>query len=127
MAIKTSLTIISSKISEAVRKASVKLGLTDYDYALAGTYDENSDRIRLRLGTKHPVDDRKWYADTLEEIRLALPETPHITFHVNLVIQKVKSLEETYWDLTDSEDERDLTDMLNMRPLIGPASRPELS
>ena len=113
MAIKTSLTIITSKISEAVRRASEKQGLTDHDYALAGTYDEVSDRIRLRLGTDHPVDERQWYADVLQEIRHAMPGAPYITMHISLVVRKVKSLEDIYWDLTDSEDERDLTDMLN--------------
>ena len=54
------------------------------------------------------------YADALEEIRRALPEIPHITYYVSLVIHKVESLEEIYWDATSSEDEHDLTDLTEL-------------
>jgi hypothetical protein len=113
MAIKTSLRIIARRLSEAVQKAALKQGIPPDDFALAGTYDEATDRIRLRLGTNHPVDERRLYADAFDEIRRALPEIPHITLHVSLVIHKVTSLEEIYWDSTDSEDEHDLTELLN--------------
>jgi len=114
MAIKTSLRIIARRLSEAVRKAALKQGIPPDQFALAGTYNEATDRIRLKLGTNHPVDERRLYADAFDEIRRALPEIPHITLHVSLVIQKVTSLEEIYWDATSSEDEHDLTDLTEL-------------
>jgi len=114
MAIKTSLRIIARRLSEAVQKAALKQGIPPDDFALAGTYDEATDRIRLRLGTNHPVDERRLYADAFEEIRRALPEIPHITLYVSLVIHKVESLEEIYWDATNFEDEHDLTDLTEL-------------
>jgi hypothetical protein len=113
MAIKTSLRIIARRISDAVRRAASNQGLLPGDYALAGTYDEKTDRISLRLGTDRPIDERRWYADTIMEIRRSFPENPQITIHIGLVIRGVQSLEEIYWDLTDSEDEQDLTELLN--------------
>lgn len=113
MAIKTSLRIIARRLSEAVQKAAMRQGIPPDGIALAGTYDEAMDRIRLRLGTNHPVDERRLYADAFDEIRRALPEIPHITLYVSLVIHKVKSLEEIYWDATDSEEEYDFTELLN--------------
>lgn len=113
MAIKKSLRVIARRLSESVRKAALKQGIPRDQFALAGTYDEKTDRISLRLGTDHPVDERRWYADALQEIRRAFPEDPQITYHIGLVIRKVQSLEETYWDATDSEDEHDLTELLN--------------
>ena len=103
-----------AELSEAVRKAALKQGIPPDDFALAGTYDEATDRIRLRLGTNRSVDERRLYADALEEIRRAMPEIPHITYYVSLVIHKVESLEEIYWDATSSEDEHDLTDLTEL-------------
>jgi len=114
MAIKTSLRIIARRLSEAVQKAALKQGIPPDDFALAGTYDEATDRIRLRLGTIRSVDERRLYADALEEIRRAMPEIPHITYYVSLVIHKVESLEEIYWDATNFEDEHDLTDLTEL-------------
>ncbi len=114
MAIKTSLTIIARRLSEAVRKAAMKHGMLPNDYALAGMYDEATDRIHLRLGTDRSIDERRLYADTFDEIRRSLPEVPHITYYVSLVIHKVQSLDEIYWDATGSEDEHDLTDLTEL-------------
>ena len=114
MAIKTSLRIIARRLSEAVRQAAMKQGIPPDDYALAGTYDGGTDRIYLRLGTNQSVDERRLYADALEEIRLALPEVPHITYYISLVIHQVESLEEIYWDATEPDAEHDLTDLTEM-------------
>ncbi|MGZ3318481.1 MAG: hypothetical protein ACXU95_14415, partial [Isosphaeraceae bacterium] len=62
MAIKTSLRIIARRLSEAVQKAALKQGIPPDDFALAGTYDEATDGIRLRLGTNRSVDERRLYA-----------------------------------------------------------------
>ena len=65
-------------------------------------------------GRIDPVDERRLYADAFDEIRRAMPEIPHITYYVSLVIHKVESLEEIYWDATSSEDEHDLTDLTEL-------------
>jgi hypothetical protein len=111
MAIKSSLRFISKRISDAVREATSKNGLAPGDYALVGSFDEASDRISLTLGTDHPVDDRRLYADTLAEIRRIFPDRPQITNQIGLVIRKVRNLEEVYLDNT-AEDEIDITELL---------------
>ena len=82
------------------------------DYVLVGSYDEDTERISLTLGTDRSVDDRQWYAEILQEIRRSFPDSPQITMHVGLVIRRVQSLDETYWDAGGTEDEVDLTELL---------------
>jgi hypothetical protein len=110
MAIKTSLRLIAKRVSRAVQASSANQGLLPGDYALAGSYDENTDRISLTLGTDRTVDELRWYSDTIDEIRRAFPEFPQITMQIGLVIRKVRSLDDVYLDSV-GEDERDLTEM----------------
>src|SRR3954471_10910405 len=112
MAIKSSLRLIARRISEAVKEASARQGLAPGDYALAGTFDEKTDRIYLRLGTDRTIDQDRWYADTLQEIRKSFPDFNQITLHINLVVRKVQNLDEIYWDYGDGESELDMTEML---------------
>ena len=51
------------------------------------------------------------------DIRRAMPEiaaSGSRSRYVSLVIHKVESLEEIYWDATSSEDEHDLTDLTEL-------------
>ncbi|QEH33376.1 hypothetical protein OJF2_18770 [Aquisphaera giovannonii] len=113
MAIKTSLSLIARRISDSVRRAAARQGLAEGDYALAGIYYDDSDRISLRVGTDRQIDDRRWFADAMNEIRQAFPEDPTITYFIGLVVRKVKNLDEVYWDTSDSEDAQDMTELLN--------------
>jgi hypothetical protein len=112
MALKPSLRFVAKRIAEAVERSAQGQGLAQGDYALAGTYDEKSDRISLTLGTDRKIDDRRWYADTLQEIRRAFPEAPQITMQIGIVVQKVTNLDEVYLNSMAAEDEFDLTLLL---------------
>jgi hypothetical protein len=104
--------LISKRISQAVQRSASAQGLKSDDYTLLGSYDPESEQISLTLGTDHPIDERRWYSDTLDEIRRAFPESPHFTMHIGLVIRKVASLDDVYLFSAGSEDELDLTGML---------------
>lgn len=56
MVIKSSLRRITHKISEAVKKAASEAGLIPGDYALVGSFDAQTDRIDLTLGTDRSID-----------------------------------------------------------------------
>lgn len=112
MALKPALRIIGRRLYEAASRSAHDQGLSPEDFALVGSYKESTDRIYLTLGTDHPVDDRRWYADTLQQIRQSFPDYPHITMHLGLVIRKVQNLDELYWDVASTEDEIDLTNYL---------------
>jgi hypothetical protein len=112
MALKSALTFVTRRISKAVEGAAAKQGLARSDYALVGSLDERTDRISLTLGTDHPIDDHRLYADTFAEIRRMFPDQPHITMQIGLVIRKVRNLDAVYLDNAFAEDELDLTELL---------------
>ena len=112
MALKSSLKFISKRISQAVQNSAALQGLAPGDYALAGSYDQPTERISLTLGTDRSIDEGRWYADTLDEIRRLFPEFPYLTMHVGIVVRKVANLDEVYIDYADADDEMDLTEML---------------
>jgi hypothetical protein len=112
MAIKSSLSLIARRISQAVRASTAAQGLAPGDFALVGSFDERTDRISLTLGTDRQVDERRLYSDTFLQIRRLFPEFPQITMHVGLVIRSVQNLDEVYLDFNGAEDELDLTEML---------------
>ena len=111
MAIKTSLRPIVSRISEALRRSTTSQGMLPGDYAIIGSFDENTDRISLLLGTDQSIDSGQLYADSLQEIRRSFPEDPQFTMHVGLVIRKVQNVEEIYYDSIAGDDEIDLTEL----------------
>jgi hypothetical protein len=112
MALKSSLRLISKRISRAVQRAAAKQGLTSDDFALVGSYDPESEHINLTLGTVHAIDDGRWYADTLDEIRRTFPDFPSFTMHVGIVIRRVANLDDVYAYHGASDEELDLTEML---------------
>src|SRR5437588_12083362 len=97
MALKPSISLISRRIALAVQKAAAAQSLASDDYTLIGSYDPETEQISLTLGTDHPIDERRLYADTLGEIRRAFPESPQFAMmHVGLVIRKVAKLDDAY-------------------------------
>jgi hypothetical protein len=112
MALKSALSFMTRKISKAVEEAAAKQSLARSDYALVGSLDERTDRISLTLGTDHPIDDRRLYADIFAGVRRMFPDQPHITMQIGLVIRKVRNLDEVYLDNVFADDELDLTELL---------------
>ena len=112
MAIKTSLRLIAREVSKAVKAAAQAKGLTTSDYTLFGSFDEKTDRINLVFFTTRPVDDRRLYADTFQELRRAFPHDPQITLYIGMVIRKVQTEDEIYRDSLGAEDETDISSLL---------------
>jgi hypothetical protein len=79
---------------------------------MVGSFDPESERISLTLGTDRSIDETRWYSDTLQEIRRSFPESPYITMLVGIVIRKIANLDDIYHDPNGSENDLDLTDML---------------
>lgn len=110
MALKSSLTLITRRISAAVKKAATHLGLERDQYALAGSFDENSERIYLTLGVNQGVDERQLYTDVMDEIQKSLPELPQVSSHVGLVIRRVQKTDDIYLSSATAEGEEDLSE-----------------
>jgi hypothetical protein len=112
MAIKTSLRPIIRRIAEAIESYATAQGLARNDYALAGTWDQKTNRISLVFGTDRRIDERQWYAGILQSIRQSFSDQPWITRNIGLVVENVENLDEVYLHFSGSEDESDLTELL---------------
>lgn len=112
MALKTSLRPIVRKIAEAVEGFAASQGWSKKDYALIGTWDEKTDRIRLVFGTHRPIDERQWYAGIFQAIRQAFSGEPWLTGNIGLVVENVQNLDDVYRHFSTDDDEYDLTEML---------------
>jgi hypothetical protein len=111
MALKTSLRLIAKRIANAVKSYASNEGLPREGYALIGTFNEKTDQISLTFGTDRDIDERRWYAGILQEIRRSFPEYPQMTMFIGLVIRKVRNLDEIYMNTFAGEDEIDLTEL----------------
>ena len=113
MALKTSLTFLSKKISEAVGMAARNQGLAPHTYSISGSYNKDADHISLMFNTTEPIDELQLYKEFFEEVRRLFPNDPFIAMHLGLVIRQVLSDDEldsyAYW----SETQEDITYLLN--------------
>src|SRR5208337_2896212 len=112
MASKTSLRPAIQKIAEAVYNYATTQGFAKNDYALAGTFDPNSDRVSLFFGTDRQIDEREWYAGILQEIRKSFSDYLWMIRNIGLVVEHVNNLDEVYLHFASAEDERDLNELL---------------
>jgi hypothetical protein len=112
MAIKTSLRPAIKRIAEAIEAYAVAKGLPKSDYALAGTWDEKTDRISLVFGTDRGIDEREWYAGILQSIRQSFSDHPWMTRNIGLIVENVENLDEVYLHFSGGENESDLTELL---------------
>ncbi len=112
MAIKTSLRPIIRRIAEAIEDYAKDEGFSRGDYALAGTWDEKTDRISLVFGTDRGIDERRWYVGILQAIRQSLSDHPWMVRNIGLVVENVENLDEVYLHFSGGENETDLTELL---------------
>jgi len=103
---------IIKRIAEAIEAYAVAEGFSKSDYALAGTWDQKTNRISLVFGTDHRIDERQWYAGILQSIRQSFSDQPWITRNIGLVVENVENLDEVYLHFSGGEDESDLTELL---------------
>ncbi|MBV8233774.1 MAG: hypothetical protein JO329_27665 [Planctomycetaceae bacterium] len=113
MALKTSLRLIAKRIANAVKAYASNEGLPRGEYDLIRTYDNKNDQISLTFGTVRDIDERRWYAGILQEIRRSFPEYPQMTMFIGLVIREVRNPDEIYTNALVGEDEIDLTELFD--------------
>lgn len=112
MASTTSLRPVARRIAEAVEAYASSHGLPKGDYALAGTWDNKTGRISLVFGADRQIDERQWYAGILQTLRQAFLDQPWVVRNTGLVVENVRNLDDVYLQFPPSEDEEDLTGML---------------
>ena len=93
------------RIAWAIETHAAAQGLAKSDYAVAGTWDEKTDRISLVFGTDRRIDERQWYAGILQSIRSAFSDHPGITRNIGLVVEHVANLDDVYLHFAGVEDE----------------------
>jgi hypothetical protein len=118
VAITSSLRIIAKRIAQAVRLATLNLGITSDHYLLIGSYDEESGRISLTAGVDCPVDKSLLFAAIIRELRQEFSDSPGFVMQIGLVIRKVSKLDDVYYQDSlgslNGDEELDLTDMLQL-------------
>jgi hypothetical protein len=112
MAIQTALRPIARKIAESVRAFATSQGVSREDYVLVGAWDQRTDHIRLHLGTAPQIDGRQWHAGIHRALRQTFASHPWIPMNISVVIENVPDLDDVYLRFPLSENEEDLTDLL---------------
>ena len=113
MALKTSLNLIARRIAQAVLRFAAAEGWPREDFALAGTYDENTERISLTFGTDHHFEEKACYSGIFRELRREFNDHPELIMHIGLIVRQVTSIDEIIWDGDTGGDVVDLTDLLD--------------
>jgi hypothetical protein len=107
MAVKTSLKTIARRIGDAIRSFGSSEGLIFSDFTIAGTFDEQTERIYLVVGCYRPIDERRWHSGIMNAIRKELSETSRVV----LVVLNISRIEEIYQEMVLGGDEIDITEM----------------
>ena len=111
MAVKISMKLVARKIGEAVRAFGAGEGLNPDEFAIAGTFDERTERFYLVVGSSRPIDKYKWHPGILNAIRKEFAGDPTITSRIVLVIRNVSRIDQVYHEMIIGDDEVDVTDL----------------
>ncbi len=112
MVTQAAVVLITRRIARAIRAYAASEGFSPGDYAVVGTFDAGSERLRLSIGSDRPMDRSRWFRGILDAIDSAFPDDPYVSQHVGIVIRQVARLDDVYWDAAIGEGEVDITDLL---------------
>lgn len=113
MAVKTSLKMVAQKIGDAIRGFGAGEGWDQDDLAIAGTFDEQTERIYLVVGSDRPFDERRWHSGIMNAIRREFASSPGITSRLVLVVRNVSRLDQIYYEMILGDDEIDITELFS--------------
>jgi hypothetical protein len=114
MAIKSSLRLIARRIAEAVKAAAAEEGILPGDYLLRGSIEDNTDRVNLTFATDRKISERAIYSSIRKHLREAFTDYPQIVSQIGVVIRGEHSLDDVNWEAVPSEDETDITSLLEL-------------
>jgi hypothetical protein len=111
MAVQTSLRVVARRIGEAIRSFGAEEGWATEEIAIAGTFDEPTERIYLLVGSHRHLDERRWHAGIRNAIRKEFADMPWITSRLVLVVKNVAQLDQISDEVIVGEGEVDITDL----------------
>ena len=112
MAVKSSLNYLARRIGGVIRSFAARQGWNIGEYSIAGTFDEQTERFYLLVGSDRRLDERRWHSGIMNEIRQEFAETPSITSRIVLVVRNVSRIDQVYHDLIVGDGEIDITELL---------------
>ena len=112
MAVRTSLKYLAKRIGGAVRSFAAGAGWDGHDIAIAGTFDEETERFYIQVGSDRRIDERQWHAGIMNAIRGEFVDFPSITSKLVLVVRNVDKPERIYYEMIVGEGDIDITELL---------------
>ncbi len=102
---------MARKIGEAVRSFASDEGLDRADLAIAGIFDEETERIYLIVGSFRQIDERRWHLGIMNAIRNHSSDMPGMTSRLVLVVRNVSRIDEIYNEMVIGDNDIDITEM----------------
>ena len=112
MEVKSPLKFLARRIGGVIRSFAARQGWNIVDYSIAGTFDEQTERFYLLVGSDRRLDERLWHSGIMNGIRQEFAEIPGITSRVVLVVRNVDRLDQVYYDMLVGDGEIDVTELL---------------
>jgi hypothetical protein len=107
MAVKTPLRLAARKLGDLIRAFGAGEGLRHDEFAIAGTFDEPTERFYLTVGSIRPIDRYRWHSGILNAIRKDYSDTSWLV----LVVRNVNRIDQVYDEMVIGDGEVDVTDM----------------
>ena len=112
MAVKTPLRPIARRISGVIRAFAAGRGWDQDELAIAGTFDELTERITLYVGSERLIDEKSWNIEIRGALRGEFEDFPGVVDRIGLIVRHVEHLGRIYRDLRLGDDEIDMTELL---------------
>jgi hypothetical protein len=107
MAVKTPLRLVARKMGDLIRTFGATEGLAPDEFAIAGTFDEPTERFYLVVGSDRSLDQRRWHAGIINAIRKEFLDTSGVV----LVVRNVTRIDQVYQEMVIGDNEIDVTEM----------------
>ncbi len=108
MAVWTPLRLVGRKIGELIRAFGAGEGLAPDEFAIAGTFDEPTERFYLVVGSCRQIDPSRWHSGIMKALREEFLETSRFV----LVVRNVTRIDDVYRENVMGDDLIDVTDLL---------------
>jgi hypothetical protein len=111
MALKTPMRLITRRIARAIRSFASAEGWSEHEVAIAGTFDEPTERFYLVVGSNRTIDESLWFKGIIHALRIEFADMPWIRSQINLVVRNVPAIDQIYSQMIVGDGESDVTEM----------------
>jgi len=113
MALKTTLSRFAQAVTGAVHDFAAAEGWNRDDYVMTATFDRETERVYMHVGSIRPIDDRHWFKGIVDGLSVAFGSRALAMYHVNLVVENLDHLDQIFDSYILNENEVELTDLVH--------------